>query len=271
MGRSLLLLCLGLMMGAVSAATPRADAYWAEGDYRRAFAEAFEPAARGDAHAQFLLGEAYRLGRSVDANYPLATEYYGRAARQGDIAAATELGLLLVGQGLPSAALPWLTLAARHGAPRALYGLGGLYLSGKAVERDEALAYALMSRAAAAGLSDAQTKIAALAKQLEPETLARGEALARAPWSDTAAPAGSDSPPDRPPRPVRIQIGSFRSAAAAERAWALLGGRVDGTTLASHQVVRAGSFYRLRVELIPAEAGKFRQSLKAARWQSFVF
>ena len=59
----------------VTAAVPRAQVLWAQGDFRSAFAEAFEPALQGDREAQFLLGEAYRLGRSVDANPALAHIY----------------------------------------------------------------------------------------------------------------------------------------------------------------------------------------------------
>ena len=122
--RSLLgLVVLALWQSVAAAAVPAADTLWAKGDYRGAFAAAIEPAIRGDAHAQFLIGEAYRLGRSVDPNIPQAEDWYARAARQGDIGAATELGLLLAGQHMDGAALPWLTLAARHGDPRALCSL----------------------------------------------------------------------------------------------------------------------------------------------------
>jgi len=265
-------LLLALWAAAAAAAVPQADALWQQGDYRGAFARAIEPAIHGDAHAQYLIGEAYRLGRSVDPNFPLAEDWYERAARQGDVGAATELGLLLIGQHLEAAAAPWLTIAAQHGEPRALCSLAALYYNGDGVPRDEARAFALMSRAAAAGLPEAQTRLATLRTLVSPEVQSRSTALGAA-----AIPAAAPLPvapvietaerSAKPASPVRIQVGAFRSATAAEQAWSKLTGKIEGIE-AGHAVVRAGAIYRLQAQLADDDAARdFCRKLQAAGWQ----
>lgn len=283
---------LGLIVLAVwpslaAAAVPTADALWQKGDYRGAFAQAIEPAARGDAHAQFLIGEAYRLGRSVDANFPLAQDWYARAARQGDIGAATELGLLLASQHLDQAALPWLTMAAQHGEPRALCSLAALYYNGHGIPRDEPLAYALMSRAAQTGLPEAKLRLATLHTLLSPETQHQGDALIgraipNAPLAPLATATRAPAPHDPVSptvatvvapviTPVRIQVGAFRSAAAAEQAWSLLARRVKGLHATDHAVVQAGTVFRLQARLPDRNAADdFRRRLEKAGWQHFI-
>ena len=275
--RSLLtLLLLAFCASAAAAAVPQADALWQQGDYRGAFAQAIEPAIRGDAHAQFLIGEAYRLGRSVDPNVPMAEDWYERAARQGDVGAATELGLLLIGQHRETAALPWLTVAAQHGEPRALCSLAAFYYNGDGVPRDEVRAFALMSRAAATGLPEAQARLGTLRTLVSPEVQSQSAALGAA-----AIPAAASLPAttavqiaEQRPKlaaPVHIQVGAFRSATAAERAWLELTGKIDGIGEASHAVVRAGNVYRLQAQLADdAAARDFRRRLEAAGWQHFT-
>jgi TPR repeat protein len=270
----LCLVLLALWVGAARAATPQVDALWAKGDFRRAFAQTIEPAIRGDAHAQFLIGEAYRLGRSVDPNMPLAQDWYQRAARQGDVGAATELGLLLIGQHLDAAALPWLTMAAQHGEPRALCSLAALYYNGDGVVRDEARAFALMSRAAAAGLPEARARLATLRTLVSPAVQAQSATLGPvAPSVTSPAPvlAMPRAASVKEVRPVRVQVGAFRSAAAAEQAWSLLTARIAGSGTLDHAVVRADGWFRLQAQLGDNEAARdFRRKLLAAGWQNFT-
>ena len=278
---------LALWQSLAAAAVPVADALWAKGDYRDAFAQAIEPAIHGDTHAQFLIGEAYRLGRSVDPNFPLAEDWYARAARQGDVGAATELGLLLASQHLDQAALPWLTMAAQHGEPRALCSLAALYYNGDGIARDEPLAYALMLRATQAGLPEAKLRLATLRTLLSPETQHQGEAMiARAIPSVAPPPLAARAPVKAGSRtaatrtattakatntPVRIQVGAFHSAAAAEQAWSLLAGRVEGLDRTDHAIVQAGTVYRLQARLPDREAAdQFRRRLEAAKLPHFT-
>ncbi|HWI85495.1 MAG TPA: tetratricopeptide repeat protein, partial [Sphingomonas sp.] len=272
MPRQIFILLVWLTAGSAAAATPKADAFWRQGDYRNAFAQAFEPATHGDAHAQYLLGEAYRLGRSVDPNFPLAQDWYARAARQGNIAAATELGLLYARQRLDREALPWLSLAALRGEPRALASLAALYFNGTGVERDPVLAVALMSRAAAAGLAEAKLRLITLRAALPPPVQSQGMALAAGGWADALRPAADQSRPRAPavrtasvrttaPKaidvtPFHVQIGAYWTQAAAERAWALLGERLVGTKQAEHIVMRADPVYRLHAQFAGFETAR---------------
>lgn len=287
----LVLVVLAFWQSLCAAAVPAADALWIKGDYRGAFAQAIEPAIHGDADAQFRIGEAYRLGRSVDPDFPQAEDWYARAARQGHVAAAAELGLLLASQHLESAALPWLTMAARHGDARALCSLAALYFNGDGVERDEPLAYALMVRAARTGLPEAKAGLATLRTILSAEAQNRGDALVESAIpniapppppatiaSNTLAPLASAAPAPAAPiakaglvTPVRIQVGAYHSAAAAERAWGLLAGKVAGLGQTDHAVVRAGAVFRLQAHLPDRHAAaSLCRRLKLAGCQHFI-
>lgn len=279
---------LAFWQSLAAAAVPAANVLWDKGDYRGAFAQAIEPAIHGDADAQFLIGEAYRLGRSVDPNFPQAEDWYARAARQGHGPAATELGLLLASQHLETDALPWLTIAAQRGDPRAMCSLAALYFNGDGVERNEPLAYALMVRAARTGLPEAKVRLATLRGLLSDDAQNRGDALVA-----TAIPNVAPPPPPRtaimpsqlvaravmPAKasastlavPVRIQVGAFHSAAAAQRAWGLLASRVAGLDQTDHVVVRAGAVYRLQAHLADrGAAALFCGRLKSAGWEHFT-
>jgi TPR repeat protein len=279
--RSMLgLIVLAFWQSLAAAAVPAADASWEKGDYRNAFAQAIEPAIRGDAHAQFLIGQAYRLGRSVDPNFPQAELWYTRAARQGDVVAATELGLLLAGQHREGAALPWLTMAAQHGEPRALCSLAALYFNGEGVARNEPLAYALMVRAAKAGLPEAKVRLATLRGLLSPEAQDQGEGLVASAIPGVALPpvtiavempAARDAAASATGAPLRIQVGAYHSAAAAEKAWTQLVGQISGLKNTDHAVVQAGAIYRLQARLPDRQAADdFCRRLTAAGWLHFT-
>lgn len=259
---------------AAGAAVPRAQFLWTQGDYRGAFTEAFQPALAGDAQAQFLLGEAYRLGRSVDPNPALAQDWYARAARQGNLAAATELGLGFVRLHQPASALPWLTQAARAGDPRALSTLAALYFNGEGVPPDPVLAYALMTRAAAAGLAEATVRLVTLRAALSPQDQARGEALARGPWP-VAVPAAAKQATAAIPAvsgpAVRLQVGAFASEARAEAALAAIDGRVPLAGI-DHRVTPAGGLFRLELAFADrAAAQAFARRLGASGWRGVVW
>jgi len=160
MRKSALILAMWLVAAAAPAAVPGAQATWDAGHYREAFAAAIEPAQAGDAQAEFLLGEAYRLGRSVDQDMIQAGSWYARAARQGHVASAAALGELLVGMHRSGEAIPWLTLAASHDHPRATAFLAAIYYTGDGVEQDLILATTLMKKAAAEGSPEAKAKLA---------------------------------------------------------------------------------------------------------------
>src|SRR3954466_8335467 len=72
---------------------------WQKADYAAAVAIWRPIAERGDADAQFNLGQAYRLGRGVPIDLGAAQLWFERAASKGHVDAQTTLGLLLFQNG----------------------------------------------------------------------------------------------------------------------------------------------------------------------------
>ena len=177
---------------------------WTRGDYPAAIAQWRGPAENGDADAQFNLAQAYKLGKGVPADLTLAEELYARAARAGHLQAADNYGLLLFQTGRRAEAMAWIVPSADRGEPRAQYVLGTAHFNGDLVPEDRLRSYALMSRAAAAGLEQAKESLAAmdeaiplverqkavvLAAQLEEQAQAlRGAQFAAADLGDQAPP-----------------------------------------------------------------------------------
>ena len=133
---------------------------WEQGDYDAAVMQWRGPAAKGDADAQFNMAQAYRLGRGVEANDRQAEVFYAKAAAQGHLKAADNLGLLMFQDGRRQEAMPYVRDAAGRGDPRAQYLLGIAHFNGDLVEKDWVRAYALLTLANSAGLPQATAGIA---------------------------------------------------------------------------------------------------------------
>src|SRR3954469_17946438 len=170
---------------------------WQRADYTAAVAIWRPLAEKGDADAQFNLGQAYRLGRGVTINLGAAKTWFERAANSGHLDAQTTLGLLLFQNGDQAEGLKWLKQAAEQGEPRALLVYGTALYNGDAVTQDRVLGYAYVSRAAAQGLAPAKETLAQLDK-LMPVT-DRQKAVALALARAKAAPP----PSSKPAKPVR--------------------------------------------------------------------
>ena len=177
---------------------------WQAGNYEEAVRQWRPLADRGDADAQYNLGQAYKLGRGVPLNSTLAEQWYERAARQGHEQAGANLGLILFQNGRRRDAMPYIERAAAGGDPRAQYVLGTALFNGDVVARDLPRAYALMSRAAAEGLPPAVQQLQAMIQHLSPEDRARGEQLAaqmaRGGQRTAAADPLEAGPAQRPPQ-----------------------------------------------------------------------
>lgn len=152
---------------------------WQRADYAAAVATWRPLAEKGDADAQFNLGQAYRLGRGVPTNLAAAKTWFERAASQGHIDAETTLGLLLFQNGNQAEGLGWLKKAADHGEPRALLVYGTALVNGDSVTQDPVLGYAYVSRAAAQGLQPAKDTLDQLDRILPVAARKRGAAMAR--------------------------------------------------------------------------------------------
>lgn len=263
---------------------------WGRKDFSGAV-RAWRPLAdRGDADAQFNMGQAYKLGRGVPADLKIAQSWYQKAAQQGHDQAQANLGLLLFQNGKQFEAMPWIRKAADRGDARAQYVLGTAMFNGDFVPQDRARAYALMTRASAQGLPPAaknleqmdqhmaqadKTRGIALARQMEaaakqpnPAAMARAdlpragsvlkpaEAVKPAP-----APAAAKSAPKPAPAAAapaaggrwQVQLGAYNSPDAARAQWSKLG-KLSALSGFTPSYQPAGKFTRLRVGPIASKS-----------------
>jgi len=253
---------------------------WQRADYAGAVAIWRPLAEKGDADAEFNLGQAYRLGRGVPTNLAAAKTWFERAASQGHVDAQTTLGLLLFQNGEQPDGLKWLKQAAEKGEPRALLVYGTALVNGDSVTQDPVLGYAYISRAAAQGLEPAKQTLAQLDKLMPLQDRQKGVALARAkakaePSPSSAGPKIASKPaqtasaapvaskvaktsapaPAAPPKPApkvaasgdwRIQLGAFSKRASAEALYRKLSSS-SGLAGRSAFYIPVGAITRLQV------------------------
>ncbi len=151
---------------------------WSKGDFAGAVKQWRDPATRGDADAQFNMAQAYKLGRGVKQDLNLAADWYAKAARQGHLQAADSLGHLYHYQGKIAQALPLLDASAKRGEPRSQYLLATELFNGTTAPKDWVRAYALMTRASAAGIAPASRSLAEMDKYIPLDQRQRGVAMA---------------------------------------------------------------------------------------------
>jgi TPR repeat protein len=189
-------------------------AAWQKQDYSAAVAIWRPLAEKGDADAQFNLGQAYRLGRGVSLNLAVAQTWLERAANSGHVDAETTLGLLLFQNGNHTGGLRWLKAAADKGEPRALLVYGTALFNGDSVPQDAILGYAYVSRAAAQGLQPAKDTLAQLDQMMPVEDRKKATALAIA--KAKSAPAlASKSAAEKPQKPAPAKTAAAKSPVAA--------------------------------------------------------
>ena len=99
-----------------------------------------EKAEKGDAEAQFNLGQIYYEGKGVPQDDSEAVKWYRKAAERGHAAAQYKLGVMYrKGEGVPqddSEAVKWLHKSAEQGEAFAQDSLGVIYENGYGVPRD---------------------------------------------------------------------------------------------------------------------------------------
>ncbi|MEN3746785.1 SPOR domain-containing protein [Sphingomonas sp. HF-S3] len=152
---------------------------WERGDYAGAVERWRPEALKGNADAQFNLGQAYKLGRGVKPDLNLAEEWYRKAAVQGHPEAQDNYGLILFQNNKRPQALEWLERSAARGEPRAQFVLGTLYFNGDSVARDWVRAYALTTRASQAGLPQASAALSQMDRYISLGDRQKGLTLAR--------------------------------------------------------------------------------------------
>lgn len=264
--------CIGALSAPASAQSVKAGIEaWQRSDYAAAVAIWRPLAEKGDADAQFNLGQAYRLGKGVPLNLGAAQTWFERAASSGHVDAETTLGLLLFQNGDRAAGLKWLRRAAEQGEPRAMLVYGTALYNGDVVTQDRLLGYSFISRAASAGLPPAKDTLAQLDQMMTPAERDRALKLASAiPTGSPVAPSVAKPRAERPartakarrsaPKPAtaklpivtaksggwRVQLGAFSQRSSAESLYRRLSGRA---AIAGREpvYVAAGSITRLQV------------------------
>jgi uncharacterized protein len=168
---------------------------WSSGEYEAAVKQWRDPALKGDADAQFNMGQAYKMGRGVKTDLSVALDWYRKAAAQGHLQAADSYGHLLHYQGKVAESLPYLQTSSDRGDPRAQYLLATELFNGVHIGKDWVRAYALMTRASSAGMAPASRSLAQMdqyipLEQRQAATVLAGELEQRAARTRTAAVSG---------------------------------------------------------------------------------
>ncbi len=269
---------------------------WNAGNFAAAVAEWRPLADRGDADAQFNMGQAYRFGKGVPKDLRITQSWYQKAAQQGHEKAQANLGILLFDTGKRAEAMPWIRKAADRGDPRALYVLGTAHFNGDLVAKDWPRAYAMMTRAASAGLPPAASSLAEMDKYIPAADRQKGVALVRQMENGAAVASAPKAPPPKParvagaapapaqPAPAiktaaakpaaapaatgrwRVQLGAYSSADSAREQWAATSKKIAALKGLQPYYEPAGKLTRLRVGPLPDKAAAERlcASAKAA-------
>lgn len=215
-GAAALCLLVGVAAPALADTKAGVDA-WNRGDYPTAVAEWRKAAIAGDADAQFDLAQAYKLGRGVPVDLPMAESWYRKAALQGHPQAEDNYGLALFEDGKRDEAVPWLEKAVARGEPRAQLVLGTMLFNGDAVQRDWVRAYALLVRSSAAGLPQGSQTLAEMDKYIPTEQRQQGLALARQYETQVGRPnypeVAGGGPPSTAPSIATVDVPPSRGAA----------------------------------------------------------
>lgn len=146
----------------------RACEAYNQGAYFTAFQDLLPFAARGDAQAQFAIGEMLRSGQGTQRNREEALVWYRRSANQGHAAAQCNLGTSLFnGWGTrpdPQQAIDWWLQAALNDNAHAMFNLGTVIARGRHVKRDFVRAYWWLTRASTNGYVRADAVLETLRK-----------------------------------------------------------------------------------------------------------
>ncbi|KIL98134.1 hypothetical protein CCC_01195 [Paramagnetospirillum magnetotacticum MS-1] len=184
-----------------------------------------------------------------------AARQWQRAAELGDGEAARNLGhLYRQGLGVEAdghIAAAWYQVAADAGVISADYNLGMLYMrGGPGLPPDPDEGLKRLGKAAQAGFPPAKAELERLAAAPAPPVATPAPTVAETAPAPPPAPA---PPAVSEPSPLRMQIGSYRTRAAAEQEWKRL--RLKGLTpeIIANRVEGKGLWYRL-VAVGPAQA-----------------
>ncbi|HYL14828.1 MAG TPA: tetratricopeptide repeat protein [Terriglobales bacterium] len=180
-----LLLCSLLSAAGDLASAKRA---YEEEDYATAFKQLTPLAEQGNGDAQLILGKMYFMGRGVLKDQDQAMKWLKAAGTQGNADAQFFLGSIYM---LPhkdiAEGVKWLRLSAEQGNQDAQLLLGKAYMEGE-LPRDPVQADMWLRLASKDNLPFYEAQLAAAEKQMSPDQIAKGKALA-AVWKPKTTPA----------------------------------------------------------------------------------
>lgn len=156
---------------------------WDKGDLKRAFRLFQTQAKAGQDHAQLNLGYFYDQGLGTRVNKVKAMQWYLRAYRKGEAAAASNIATLYRDKGKPRQALAWYLRAAQLKDGDAMLDAAKYFIAGVGARRNLVVARRLLKRAVAgtciteAGREEARVWLATVA---HPDTAAGRTRIRRA-------------------------------------------------------------------------------------------
>src|SRR5581483_2064558 len=188
---------------------------------RQQFAATKAEADKGDALAQFTLGNYYAFGTGVSRDLVKAPKWHRKAAEQGLAQAQLRLAYEYVnGIGLktdPIEAVKWLRRAAEHGSTEAQFELGRSYAEGQGVGENPVQAATWYRKAAEQNYPPPS--------MLSAPVTSRATALPR---TFRRAWIGPGKPPNKATRPLRIVMASVSRKGKVSRK--IISRRTNGST-----------------------------------------
>lgn len=237
---------------------------WQSGEWAAAVAMWRPFAEGGNADAMFNLGQAHQLGRGVPRDATAALRWYEQAAARGHRPALANQGILLFKAGQKTQALALLKRAADGGEPRAQYVYGTAAWNGDGLERNLAIAYAYLGRAAEQGLAEGRSALDLLVPRMSGSERANGEQLAATlaredgtlgPLLGVAGRAAEVADAAGSGAGWRVQIGAFSSQSGAEADLAAIRSR-SAAVLSGLSVFYAPGGALVRLQLGPFDSNE---------------
>src|SRR5579864_4317846 len=175
----IIFVCAGLA-GAVD--LDSAKRAYEQKNYAMAFKEASALAEKGNPDAQVLLGKMYLRGRGVLTDPDTALKWFKAAAAQGNADGEFLVGsMYLLPHSNVAEGLKWVRLAADQGNQDAQLLLGKTYMDGlPELPREPVQGEMWLRLAARDNLQFYDAQLAAAEKEMSPEQMAKGKALAEA-------------------------------------------------------------------------------------------
>jgi uncharacterized protein len=190
---SVFVILLGAGLSAGADLESAKSAYQQE-NYAGALKDFTALADKGNAEAQVLLGRMYLTGRGVPKDPDIALKWFKAATAQGNADGEFLLGsMYLLPHSDTAEGLRWLRLAAEQGNQDAQFLLGKTYMDGlPELPRDPIQGEMWLRLAAKDNLPFYGAQLEAEERQMRPEQMAKGKALAAA-WKPKASPVSTEN------------------------------------------------------------------------------